>query len=160
MISADKIIFYILCIISLIFGIFGLMAYTKLSNEKFQSTNYCVPCVNSTGDNYNTDGTSVPCETIPNYLLSEGGQNALINALQQDSLKNWIKSNLDVKSATNLSGTQRIKFLGPGGNLFLTNWHGSANKMKNNKGSYKVNPMGVGPSGVWEPWQQVKLVPY
>ena len=83
MISADKIIFYILCIISLIFGIFGLMAYTKLSNEKFQSTNYCVPCVNSTGDNYNnTDGTTVPCETIPNYLLSPGGQTALINALQ------------------------------------------------------------------------------
>lgn len=60
------------------------MAYTKLSNEKFQSTNYCVPCVNSPGDNYNnTDGTTVPCETIPNYLLSPGGQTALINALQR-----------------------------------------------------------------------------
>ena len=67
------IILGIIILISSIFCIFGFMAYTKLSNEKFETdnTHYCIPCVNSPGDDYNTDGMSVRCETMYNYFQTK-----------------------------------------------------------------------------------------
>ena len=102
-------------------------------------------------------------KTMKEWMTSDEGVNTLTQALSNlDSSKTFgfnITGNATTAdkatSATNLSGNHRIKFLGPGGNVYLTNYSGSQNNMKSKQ--YKPNPMGVSDNNVWIPWQTVTL---
>ena len=71
-------------IISFILGILGLITFIKSFNkDNFQaaSTSYCIPCSENGNSYKGVDGTSIPCSTIPDYLLTPNGQTALIAAM-------------------------------------------------------------------------------
>lgn len=73
-----KTLFIISIIIALCGLTFGIISFVKSFNStnNFQapSKNFCIPCINSSGNSYtNTDGTSVPCRTLQDWLLSNEG---------------------------------------------------------------------------------------
>jgi hypothetical protein len=66
-------------LVSLIFGALGLVSFIRSFNkENFQtsSKNFCMPCAvnpNGTSTYIDSDGKSVPCETIEDWLKSPQG---------------------------------------------------------------------------------------
>lgn len=109
------------------------MAYTKLSNEKFQNSNFstfennississtanqefCIPCKGNGNTYTDVDGKSVQCNTIANYLLTTDGKNALIAAMQNIENTNTFKFNISGNAAT---ATNAKDALGTGNILY------------------------------------------
>ena len=89
------------------------MAYTKLSNEKFQNSNlstfennipsisstanqeFCIPCKGNGNTYTDVDGKSVQCNTIAKYLLTTDGKNALITAMEKIDNTNTFNFNIN-----------------------------------------------------------------
>ena len=142
----------IIIIISLIFCIFGLIAYTKLSNEKFQNSNistfknsiplissssnqdYCIPCTGKGNTYTDVDGKSVQCNTIANYLTTPDGKNTLIAAMKNiDDTKTF---NFNIKgNAFKNQPANKLKV-----NSAAT--AGSASQLESSKCAIKYNEAG------------------
>jgi hypothetical protein len=101
-----------------VFSVLGFVAFLKSSRSNFQasSTNYCIPCADKSGNSYtNTDGTSVPCRTIENWLKSpngggkigisfidDGSGNEIMTVTQSQKLLNYNANNTEKDSYVNV----------------------------------------------------------
>jgi hypothetical protein len=137
------------------------MSFTKKCGEGFDTGNFCVSCgdkaTESTGPMGSAEGAS-SCITMTSWLSSPSGVKALQSALTKTGANFTPDGKFNINgSATNLTGSQKIKFTGSGGNVYLTNWSGSQNNMKSKQ--LITNPMGVSDNKEynWEPWQTVTL---
>jgi hypothetical protein len=95
-----------------VFSVLGFVAFLKSSKSNFQasSTNYCIPCADKSGNSYtNTDGTSVPCRTIEDWLktkgvsfIDDGSGNEIMTVTQSQKLLNYNANNTQINSYVNV----------------------------------------------------------
>ena len=95
-----------------VFSVLGFVAFLKSSKSNFQasSTNYCIPCADKSGNSYtNTDGTSVPCRTIEDWLktkgvsfIDDGSGNEIMTVTQSQKLLNYNANNTEKDSYVNV----------------------------------------------------------
>jgi hypothetical protein len=102
--NTSKVLFIIFGLISVGSLILSIIPYFKKDNFQAPSKNFCMPCAanpNGTSTYTNTDGNSVPCETIEDWFNSDEGMNSLkIPLVKLGANFNGGKFNIDGNSET------------------------------------------------------------